>query len=53
LSRAYVVITEGAHKGMKAKVLYADDNIANLEILANCKKIEVKRSSIKELRDPT
>lgn len=48
-----MVFTEGQYKGLKAKVIFADDNLAKIEILSNQKKLEVPRRMIMEIRDPT
>jgi ribosomal protein L24 len=39
-----VVITCGPFKGMKAKVLFADDNRVVVEVIAKLKKIELPRN---------
>ena len=41
--RPYVVIKSGDLKGLKAKVLFADDNIVRLEIVATDEKVVLKR----------
>jgi hypothetical protein len=49
-----VVIKQGEYKGMKAKVLFADDKTATVEIIARCgKKIEIARELLLHITDPT
>lgn len=38
---------------MKGRVLYADDTKVKVELMINCKKVEVPRKSVMEVRDPT
>jgi len=53
LSRSYVVVKQGEHKGLKGRVMFADDNIVKVEIVAKNLKVDVPRTSVQELRDPT
>jgi transcription elongation factor len=39
----FAVIKSGEHKGLRAKVLFADDNIVKLELLANDQKVVLPR----------
>ena len=38
---------------MKGRVLFADDNIIKVEILAKNLKIQIPRTAVTEIRDPT
>ncbi|CDW77018.1 transcription elongation factor spt5 [Stylonychia lemnae] len=53
MSRSYVVINQGQYKGLKAKVLFADDNLVKVEITSNNMKVQLPRLSVTEIRDPT
>lgn len=49
----FVVINSGEYKGLKAKVVEANDITVKLEILANDMKINLAREQVTEIRDPT
>jgi hypothetical protein len=51
--RPYVVIKSGELKGLKAKVLFADDNIVRLEVVARDERVVLKRDQVTEISDPT
>jgi len=53
MSRSYVVINSGEYKGLKARVLFADDNLAKVEITSNNMKVQLPRSAVTEIRDPS
>jgi transcription elongation factor len=48
----FVVIKEGPNKGLKAKVLYADDKIAKLEVVSTDQKLVVEKSKVEPLDNP-
>ncbi len=52
-SRAYVVVNSGPHKGLRGRVVFADDNIVKVEIAAKKLKLQLPRSEVTEIRDPT
>lgn len=52
-SRAYVVINQGAYKGLKARVFFADENNVKVEIQAKDLKIVLPRTHVCEFKDPT
>lgn len=47
------MINAGEHKGLKGKVFFADDNIVKVEIAAKNLKIQIPRTLVTEIRDPT
>ncbi|TNV84900.1 hypothetical protein FGO68_gene17575 [Halteria grandinella] len=49
----FVVINAGEYKGLKAKVLFADDNIVKLEVLTNEEKVVLPRSQVEPILNPT
>lgn len=49
----FVVIKSGEHKGLKAKTLFADDNIVRVEIVANAMKLVLPRDQVMAIDDPT
>ena len=53
LSRSFVVINSGPYKGLKGKVCFADDNNVKVEILAKNLKIQMPKTQVTEIRDPS
>ena len=53
LNKSYVVICKGPMKGLKARVISANDINVNLEICINGKKVILPRGEVMEIRDPT
>eukprot|EP00347_Sterkiella_histriomuscorum_P019259 403342330 len=51
--RSYVAITAGEYKGLKGRVLFADELICKVEILAKDLKVQLPRGMVMEIRDPT
>ena len=43
----------GPHKGLKGRVIFADDNIAKVELLATDEIVMLNRDQVTELKDPT
>ena len=44
ITRSYVVINQGEYKGYSGRVLFADDNIVKVELLAKDMKVDLKRN---------
>lgn len=53
LSRSYVMITQGKYKGLKGKVISADDNVVKLELQATVEKVVLPREHVTEVKDLT
>ena len=53
ISRAMVVINGGQYKGLKARVIFADEQFVKLEVFSSLKKIELPRKLVTEIREPT
>ena len=51
--RPYVVINKGEYKGLKGKVIFADDNIVRLELQATDKRVVLRKGDVTEIKDPT
>jgi hypothetical protein len=47
------MIATGEHKGLKAKVCFADENFVKVELLAKDIKIQLPRTAVREIIDPT
>ena len=45
-SRAYVVVMQGQHKGLKGRVFFADDNIVKLELMSTNEKVVLPRDHV-------
>lgn len=53
LSRSYVMVTQGKYKGLKGKVISADDNIVKVELQATVETVVLPREHVKEVKDLT
>jgi hypothetical protein len=51
--KPYVLIASGEHKGLKGKVCFADENFVKVELLAKDIKVQLPRTAVKEIADPT
>jgi hypothetical protein len=51
--RPYVVINKGEYKGLKAKVLFADDTFVRVELQATDQRVQLKKADVTEIKDPS
>lgn len=51
--RPYVVINRGEYKGLKAKVLFADDTFVRVELQATDSRVVLRKADVTEIKDPT
>jgi hypothetical protein len=48
-----VVINKGEYKGLKAKVLFADDTFVRVELQATDMRLQLKKADVTEIKDPS
>ena len=51
--RPYVVINKGEYKGLKGKVIFADDTFVRVQLQATDNRVVLLKSDVTEIKDPT